>query len=1141
MDFFSGLWTWFKGNSISSSLAKTALLGYASRLLGNSTNPSSTGDNSIVDKGVRLQLDPNTENKIPVLYGEAYFGGYITDAQLSTDYKKMTYVLTLAELTGYLASTDGPSSYSFEGIYINNNRVVFKSDGYTVDYTLDSSGNQDISASNLIKIYCYCDQTGVQPMGYSGSTPSPFDVMPGWSAGTHSMEDLMYIIVEVTYNRDAGISGLPNITVHAKNTMTLVGDVLFDYMTNTVYGASIPNTEIDGTSILALNSYCTTGFSYTALGLGTTTSEITVNGLVDTNTDVLTNMTALAEAGSSWLTYDIHTGLWKVVINKSGTSVASFTDSNIIGEISISGTSLTQLNNIADVKYQNTDIQDKTDFVKVSIPEDDLFANEPRNAIQINLPFTNKQVVAAKIGLQALKQARVDKIITFKADYSYTSISAGDIIDVTSEVYGFTNKLFRVITVTQTEGNDGELGFDFTALEYDSAVYDYDITEYAVESDNGILGIGSIGQPNTPTVTKTEQANVPKIVINTVVPSGIVDTMEFWITFDTGVENDAARSYVKIGQYTDPSGATLTEDAEVSYTYSGLQQSDFYIKVRGVNNVTTGPFSSPSGLIEYVPIVVADTISDNPVSIGGQLMSLGLLTLLNNLDKLFSGDQSIWDIFTQAGQESGTSVPAAVAISDEGTQLTTSVSGLNFTGAGVTATASGSVITVDIAGPNIAIKDEGTNLSTSPTSINFTGDGVTATASGNAITVNIPAASGGGGSTVESIDDLTDVDTTTTTPTIGDYLQWDGTNWIPSGTGTGEIGGGTGGTGTGSCTFTADTVYLLPPDEATTSESYPENSKFTVLGNYTSSDTAPISGNYFVAWYGADKGVAFTKGTSGNIKLYKSDGTLVQSLTYNDVIIKGCVVGFPFSTRQKGVDYYITVDAGVVKDQLGCGNPAISPGQWNFNTPWDNQNPYDVDELLSPVPAGCGSLNYQNFYIRSYFSGTDAEIKLLANRQTDIRIQFNYTVELTGEGTVTVYVNGSEQQVIDGATANSTTGGEPYGLLWTSGSYLYIDPTIDFSPGDEVAVLISTNVVRTSCGNKNGQITTSTFTVDPGPTSSAASLPDSGVINEQPLALTFDRPVVAGTGNLVVYDGSGNVVGTVASDDPAITYTQGVA
>jgi hypothetical protein len=334
-----------------------------------------------------------------------------------------------------------------------------------------------------------------------------------------------------------------------------------------------------------------------------------------------------------------------------------------------------------------------------------LYANEPGKTIEISLPFTNSQVVAAKIGLVQLKQGRVDKIIKFKSDFSYIDLSAGDLIDVTTSVYGFTNKVFRIVSIAESFDDDGVLTMDITALEYDAAVYDYDITEFDVETDGGILGIGSIGKPNAPTVTKTEQANVPKIVINGQVPSGVVDTLEYWITFDTSV-SEASRNYIKIGQYSNPTGASLTEDATYSYTYTGLQQSDFYVKIRGTNSVAVGPYSDPSGLIAYVPIVVADTISDEPVSIGGQLMGLGLLTLLNNLDKLFSGvsgpgsllDTIIGGIKDETGVDlaAGATVASAVGIKDEGNLITSNVANINFVGDGVTVTGSGNDVTVTI-------------------------------------------------------------------------------------------------------------------------------------------------------------------------------------------------------------------------------------------------------------------------------------------------------------------------------------------------------------------------------------------------------------------------------------------------------------
>jgi hypothetical protein len=647
MEFFSKAWSWVSGSSIAGSLAKVALLGFASRLLAGNTDPSKNETPAAPDPGVRLQLNPSTDNQIPVLYGEAYFGGNITDAILSSDYKKMLYCLTLAETTGELLSNTGNyTGYIFKNVYLGNNRVVFKADGFTVDYTLNANGDQDISYRDLIKIYFYVNGP-LQPQGFSGTTPQSYTVMSAsslpvgsrWNSTDYPMTDLIYAIVEVTYNKDKNVTGLPECIFHVDTNMKKPGDVLVDYMLSDVYGAGIPVGQINLQSFVDLNTYANTGFTYTNLSNQSVTGSITINGLVDTTQSVLENMKKLAEAANAWISYDTTYGQWQVIINRAGSSIASFTDSNIVGDIAISGTSLTQLNSAADVKYKNTDILDKDDFIKITIPSGDLYANEFEKTVEINLPFTNSQVVAAKVGLVQLKQGRVDKIIQFKTDFSYVDLKAGDLIDVTTSVYGFTQKVFRIITVAESFDDDGILSMDITALEYDADVYDYDITEFDVETDDGILGIGSIGKPNTPTVTKTEQANVPKIVINGVVPSGIVDAVEFWITFDTGV-SEASRNYINIGQFTNPSGATLTENQAVSYTYTGLQQSDFYVKIRGVNSIAVGPYSDPSGLIAYVPIVVADTLSDEPVSIGGQLMGLGLLTLLNNLDKLFGGDFS---------------------------------------------------------------------------------------------------------------------------------------------------------------------------------------------------------------------------------------------------------------------------------------------------------------------------------------------------------------------------------------------------------------------------------------------------------------------------------------------------------------------
>ena len=651
MDFFSGLWNWFSGSSITSSLAKTALLGYASKLINDNVNNSQIKNSQtkapVVDKGVRLQLHADTQNKIPVLYGEAFFGGNLTDARISADYKKMTYCLTLAEVIGPKFSTSTNPTYTFIGAYLGGNKVHFKSDGVTVNYTTDAAGNQDSSMSGLIKIYLYKGSTGIQPSGSSGTTPAANTIMTDWGSN-FPMTNLIYAIVEVTYNKAKNVAGLPDCQFNIKNDMTLPGDVLVDYMMNTRFGAGIDSTEINGTAMAALNTYGSTGFSYQTSSGTTETGIIGINGLIDTNTPVLTNMEEIAKSANSWISYNIHQGQWTVVINQPSASVATLDDSNIVGEIAVSGTSLTQLNNSVDVKYQNKDIRDKTDYVKISIPEGELFANEPRSTLQLSLPFINSQAVALRIGIQSLKQNRIDKIITFTADYSFINITAGDVISVTSSIYGYTAKPFRVITTEETEGDGGEIQVKFTCLEYDADVYASDISEYAIETDDGLFNINTIGKPPVPTVTKLEKSNIPRITVTGHAPSGIVESLEYWITFDWDTPNDDDRIYEQFSTFRNKDGSLLAYDQTCTIRYSQLNAGKFYVKVRGANSIVTGPYSDPSSLVTFTPVVVSDTVSNTPTTdVNNILMQFGLLSLMTLLNDLMNGAVGIGSLFNK--------------------------------------------------------------------------------------------------------------------------------------------------------------------------------------------------------------------------------------------------------------------------------------------------------------------------------------------------------------------------------------------------------------------------------------------------------------------------------------------------------------
>jgi len=660
MSFFSGLFSigkaalgFLTGSSIGSTLARAAIAGFALRKLTQSQLSNSVGANENIDEGVRLQVPPASSNKVPVLYGTAHFGPIITDAELSADNQSMYYCMTLAEKTGTLKSTSSASSYVFNDVYWNDQRVVFKSDGITLDYTVDRTGAFDRSASGLVKIYFYAGgrTAGIIPENYSGTVPAADTIMPSWGT-SHKMTNLIFAIVQITYNRDKGVTGLGNFTFEVTNSMKDPGDVLYDLFSNDLYGAGIDDADIDLTGLSALTTYSKTSVSFEdeTLGSGQVLGDrYQINGVLDTEEYVFTNIEKVCNSAGSWLSYDNYNGKWGVIINKSGSSVASFDDSNIIGDVRIQGTALKDLYNNVKVEFPNRDIRDRADYVNIEIPSGDRNPNELTNVLNISYELINEPVQAQLLGFIELKQSRVDWLVSFETDYSYMNLKAGEIIDITDSRAGWTNKAFRIISITEKQDETNPLSLEILALEYDSNVYSTDdLYRYTRSDDNGIITIASIGTPGTPQVSKIERDSRPRVIIESTSPSGVVEGLEYWYTTDINEPNDNNRSYILLGTKRPAGGGTFSSGQNVVIEIDTLSAAEFYVKTRGFNDITTGPYSNVSGLVDYTPTQTTDGIGPDTGafdSLGGLATAIGLLSLINSLDGLFGGASGEGSLF----------------------------------------------------------------------------------------------------------------------------------------------------------------------------------------------------------------------------------------------------------------------------------------------------------------------------------------------------------------------------------------------------------------------------------------------------------------------------------------------------------------
>jgi hypothetical protein len=218
-----------------------------------------------------------------------------------------------------------------------------------------------------------------------------------------------------------------------------------------------------------------------------------------------------------------------------------------------------------------------------------------------------------------------------------------------------------------------------------------------------------------------------------------------------------ARALLKAADSEPFTAAEKAKVASVDQVFTGPEKA----KVAAIDQVFTGPEKSklatldlnvlqvvvPTGTINGVN--AAFTLPAAPaggvcVMINGQALTPGsdytisgtTLTYLAGSIPI-PGDNHLALFGTTTGGAGTT-----VAVADEGTPLTAAVTNLNFVGAGVTATAVGSVVTVTIpgggGGGSVSIQDEGSQVSAAATTINFVGAGVTAAGPGGTVTVTIP-------------------------------------------------------------------------------------------------------------------------------------------------------------------------------------------------------------------------------------------------------------------------------------------------------------------------------------------------------------------------------------------------------------------
>ena len=644
--------------------------------------------NQSIDNGVRQQVAPGTTNSIPIVYGDAYLGGTFVDAVLTVDQKQMYYVLAISSISPngqfifnrsttvtagsfivgniYTITTVGTTNFTLIGASANTVGVTFictgvgtgtgtatKNNFYygdrivTFDSTdptkvvslTDGAGNVDTKISGNLYISLYTSNsagtitavTGTAPSSYMGGT----DIAAGqrWT-GTRQMNGLAFAIVKLNYNRDAETTQLQPITFNVSHYLNsagaaLPGDVWYDYITNETYGGGMAASIVDSASATALNTYSNGLISFTnSSGNAATQARYRINGVLDTGQNVLSNIDRIMVACDSWNQYNAASGLWSIVINKAETSSFSLSDSNIIGEIKTSLLDISNSINQVEAQFPNKLNRDQRDVVYLETPAGLLYANEPINKYSINFDLVNDSVQASYLANRLLEQAREDLIVTITAAYPAIQIDAGDVVSLTNSSYGWSNKLFRVMKVSEISTGDGTLAASLDLNEYNATVYDdATITQYSASPNSNLTDPSFFGTIPAPEVIATyPTAAVPLVTVQPYVgTASFVNFAEIW--YSAFSSPSASQRYLLDVTQIPSNGVPISPGGSLPSVNVSLPIGDWYLFSRLVNVVATSQYSPASALI-FEELFLAEQITVKQKSMFDLLASSQPLLLM---------------------------------------------------------------------------------------------------------------------------------------------------------------------------------------------------------------------------------------------------------------------------------------------------------------------------------------------------------------------------------------------------------------------------------------------------------------------------------------------------------------------------------
>ena len=265
--------------------------------------------------------------------------------------------------------------------------------------------------------------------------------------------------------------------------------ILYDYLTNTRYGCSLPANEIDTTSFATASAICeettTGGVAHSGI------PRHSCNIILDTKQPVITNIKrilATCNGRLHWIN-----GLYTMKIDDaySGSGVFNFLEKHIIGGISITGESTGQRLNQVTAKFINPakkwkfdevrypDINNESSVYTAFLADD----NNVKHHKTINVGGVTNLNQARYLAKQACLRSRNTLKTSFRTTAEAMNVIVGDVIAVTHSTPQWTAKQFIVRSISLNK--DGSCSI--SCIEHNNAIYAWETVGVPASAANTTL------------------------------------------------------------------------------------------------------------------------------------------------------------------------------------------------------------------------------------------------------------------------------------------------------------------------------------------------------------------------------------------------------------------------------------------------------------------------------------------------------------------------------------------------------------------------------------------------------------------------------------------------------------------------------